>query len=122
MNQVLVKADSLTDGGKFLLVGTHPSFIFRDGKRTSETDGYRATVVTIPSFDRFNVKIPGKEIPADLANENILRQNSSGKFLYVSFTEFSAKIWTKTGEMQISATASDMQICHDNSDSETIEF
>ena len=115
LSNLAVKEENLTEQGIFILSSLSANTLYRDGKATGETDGFKALVVTLPSFDKVIVKIPGKVLPDGITNEAIQEQNAIGNFVYVRFANFVGKLWQdfKTKEVKVSAAADNMQILDD---------
>lgn len=111
LSNLAVKEENLTKQGIFILSSLSENSLYRDGKATGETDGFKASVVTLPSFDKIIVKVPGKVLP-NVTNEIIQEQNAACNFVYVRFANFVGKLWQdfKTKEVKVSASADNMQI------------
>lgn len=79
----------------YLLTQVTPSFIYADGKRTQETDGWKYNVL-IPElgYDSLNVKIPGSK-----------QVDVSGPDTFVGFDGLEIKPYVINGKLIVSAHA-----------------
>lgn len=90
-----LKIDNKTLGKKLLLVDVTPCFIYENGNRTSNIDGYRYTVA-LPehAFDKLQVKILGEQ----------LVEKPEG-YVEVTFEGLEIFIYWRNGNYEVGATA-----------------
>ncbi len=82
-------------GKKMLLVDVTPCYVYDNGKRTTDIEGYRY-VVALPElgFDKLGVKIEGKQL--------IEKPDS---YIEVSFEGLEVFIYWRLGSYEVGATA-----------------
>lgn len=87
-------------GKKMLLVDVVPCYIYKDGHRTNEIEGYRY-VVALPDvgFDKLGVKIEGQQL--------IEKPDS---YIDVSFEGLELFVYWRSGSYDVGATASGIKV------------
>lgn len=88
-----------------ILVSQSEKPVFKDGKPTDEKYWVAEVTTAESGFEKISVKLDGKGI--DITNEALATRNSNFDFVFVTFVDDTAKIYTdfKTGEQKISAKA-----------------
>ena len=89
----------------FLLTRISPNYIYADGKRTQEVDGWKYTVL-IPElgYDSLNVKIAGSK-----------QLDATGPNTYVIFDGLEIKPYLINGKLIVSAHAAGVRLKKDAS-------
>lgn len=91
-----------------LIVSYNVARVFQDGKDTGVTDGVRVNMVAPGrDFVAMSVKVPDGGIDlGGLTSEAIGSANSEGKFQYIGFDGFAAKVYSgRDGGLGVTATA-----------------
>lgn len=107
-----VHKKALTKGGKMILKGVRLSNVYKNGKRTDETDGLRVEVVMEKNgYETLAVKVAD---PVDRLTAVLEKADGP---IYVDFTGFNARIYVRDNRAYISARADTVFIVDSTNDS-----
>ncbi len=95
-----LKLNASSVGKKMLLVDVTPCYVYANGQRTNEIEGYRYVVV-LPEmeFDKLGVKING---------EQLIEKPDS--YVDVSFEGLDVFIYWRAGTYEVGATATGIKV------------
>lgn len=86
-----IDATSILKEPSFILLDTRISYIYVDGKPTSEVAGIRYWVVNTETFDKISVMV-NKKIPVISEEELEIRRNRSEK-VFIEFINLRVKVY-----------------------------